>query len=161
MVDLIGVETRVMLLAAGLVFVWALLLGVQKYAQILASPNACAHPYTDIAHRAALMYSFALLLIAAFAELSTWDWRIDLAAGLALTTFFVAAIGSYQFQGLRQQTDNHGRVDRRRDRWVRGTPGRFRQSLDGLTDLSQQPSLASCVLPQFNSKCDWETSRRI
>ncbi len=106
MVDLIGVETRVMLLAAGLVFVWALLLGVQKYAQILASPNACAHPYTDIAHRAALMYSFALLLIAAFAELSTWDWRIDLAAGLALTTFFVAAIGSYQFQGLRQQTDN-------------------------------------------------------
>ena len=106
MVDSLGPETRVLLLAAGLVFLWALLLGVQKYVQIERSPDAAAHPYTDIAHRAALLYSFALLLIAAFAELSDWAWQVDLAAGLVEVVFFVAAIGSYQWHGLRRDTDN-------------------------------------------------------
>ena len=34
------------------------------------SENHLAHPYVDIAHRAALLYSFATLLIAVFVELS-------------------------------------------------------------------------------------------
>ncbi len=106
MLATLGPETRVMLLAAGLVFVWALLLGVQKYAQIQRSPEAVAHPYTDIAHRAALLYAFALLLIAVFAELSDWPWRVDLAAGLVQLAFFAAAIASYQWHGLRRDTDN-------------------------------------------------------
>lgn len=106
MVDALGPDTRVLLLVAGLVFVWALLLGVQKWVQIQHSPEAVAHPYTDIAHRAALLYSFALLLIAVFAQLSDWPWQVDLAAGLVQAFFFVAAIASYQFHGLRQDTDN-------------------------------------------------------
>ncbi|HEX7740517.1 MAG TPA: hypothetical protein VF426_12805 [Marmoricola sp.] len=102
----IGPETRILLLCAGIVFTWALALGVQKYVQIIRSADGSAHTYTDIAHRAALLYSFALVLIAAFAELSDWPWQVDLAAGLVEVFFFASAIGSYQWHGLRKDTEN-------------------------------------------------------
>lgn len=102
----LGPDTRLVLLAAGLVFLWALLLGVLKYRQILASAEGFAHPYTDIAHRAALLYSFALMLIAAFVELSAWSVTVDLVAAGLLTFYFVASIGSYMVHGIKQDTDN-------------------------------------------------------
>lgn len=102
----LALETRLVLLAAGLVFVWALALGVVKYAQISRSPVAQAHVYIDIAHRAALMYSFAILLIAVFAELSDWPTAVDLTAAGIQIFFFVGAIASYMWHGLRRDTDN-------------------------------------------------------
>ena len=54
--------------AAGGIFLLALILGVWKYRQMATSPEHLAHPYVDIAHRAALMYSFATLLVAVFVE---------------------------------------------------------------------------------------------
>lgn len=105
----LGAETRVVLLASGLIFVWALALGALKYAQMRRSPEALAHPYTDIAHRAALMYAFATALIAVFAELSDWPTWVDLTAALVVIAFFVGAIASYQWHGLRRDTDNQFR----------------------------------------------------
>ncbi len=105
----LALETRIVLLAGGLVFLWALALGVLKYAQMSKSPEAVAHPYIDIAHRAALMYSFAIGLIAIFAELSDWPTWVNLAAALVQIGFFVAAIASYQWHGMRQDTDNQFR----------------------------------------------------
>ncbi|WP_110208082.1 hypothetical protein [Nocardioides daejeonensis] len=102
----LALETRLLLALAGAVFLWALALGVLKYRQILASPTGHAHPYVDIAHRSALMYSFALLLLAVFAELSTWPTAVDATAGLIAAFFFVAAIGSYHWHGVRRDTDN-------------------------------------------------------
>jgi len=102
----LGSDTVAVLTAAGLVFLWALALGVQKYRQISTSPDAHAHPYTDIAHRAALLYSFAILLIAVFVELSGWSCTVNLIAAFVPIFFFVAAIGTYQFHGLRKDTDN-------------------------------------------------------
>ena len=99
-------ETPIVLLAGGLVFLWALALGVVKYAQIRRSPGAAAHPYIDIAHRSALLYAFAIGLIAVFAELSDWPTWVDLTAALVQIAFFVAAIASYQWHGLRRDTDN-------------------------------------------------------
>ena len=107
-VDL-GADTRAVLLAAGLIFLWALLLGVWKYRQITSSPEAQAHPYVDIAHRAALLYSFATLLIAAFVELSDWSQTVDLIAAFGLIAFFVAAIAGYCIHGYRRDTDNQFR----------------------------------------------------
>ncbi|HVL96618.1 MAG TPA: hypothetical protein VM266_12225, partial [Solirubrobacteraceae bacterium] len=52
-------DTKAVLLAAGLMFLWALGLGVVKYRQMATSETALAHPYIDTAHRAALLYSFA------------------------------------------------------------------------------------------------------
>jgi hypothetical protein len=105
----LGSDTVAVLAAAGLIFLWALILGVQKYRQIAASPEAQAHPYTDIAHRAALLYSFATLLIAAFVELSAFSTAVNLVAAFAPIFFFVAAIASYQVHGLRKDTDNQFR----------------------------------------------------
>lgn len=102
----LGLDTRLVVLAAGLMFLWALLLGVVKYRQILASPEWVAHPYTDIAHRAALLYAFALMLIAAFVELSAWSTAVNLTAAAVLTVFFVVSVAAYMEHGLRRDTTN-------------------------------------------------------
>jgi hypothetical protein len=102
----LGIDTRITLLAAGLIFVLALVLGVWKYRQIMSAPDHRAHPYVDIAHRAALLYSFATLLIAVFVELSAWPTWVNLTAAMVVVFFFVAAIAGYIGHGLRRDTVN-------------------------------------------------------
>ncbi len=104
-----GGDTKAVLLAAGLIFLWALALGVWKYRQMIAAEDGLAHPYVDTAHRAALLYSFATLLIAAFVELSTWNAAVNLVAAFAAIAFFVAAIASYCWHGMKRDTDNQMR----------------------------------------------------
>ena len=94
------------LLAAGLIFLLALVLGVWKYREMLTSPDHLAHPYVDIAHRAALLYAFATLLVAVFVELSAWPGWVNLAAAMVMVFFFVTAILSYVMHGLRRDTTN-------------------------------------------------------
>lgn len=105
----LGADTKAVLLAAGLIFIWALLLGVWKYRQMAASRKGLAHPYVDTAHRAALLYSFATLLIAVFVELSGWSEVINLIAAFAVIAFFVAAIAVYTWHGAVRDTDNQFR----------------------------------------------------
>ena len=105
----LGDDTLITLLIAGLLFLWALGLGIIKYRQMVTSENALAHPYIDTAHRAALLYSFATLLIAVFVELSGWSTTVDLVCVAALEVFFVGAILGYMVHGLRGVTDNQFR----------------------------------------------------
>jgi hypothetical protein len=107
-VDL-GSDTKAVLLSAGLIFLGALLLGVWKYRGMASSPEGLAHPYVDVAHRAALLYSFATLLIATFVELSGWSTAVNLIAAFAVITFFVAAILGYVYNGITRDTDNRFR----------------------------------------------------
>ena len=101
------------MLAAGLIFLLALGLGVWKYRQMVTSENHLAHPYVDIAHRSALLYSFATLLTAVFVELSAWPTAVNLVAAGVLVAFFVIAIGSYIVHGaLRDTTNQFERPDR-------------------------------------------------
>lgn len=102
-------DTSVVLLAAGLIFLWALLLGVWKYRGMATSEDGLAHPYVDTAHRAALLYSFATLLVAVFVEFSGWSETVDLIAAFALIFYFAAAIVGYMFHGWRRDTDNQFR----------------------------------------------------
>lgn len=102
----LGIDTRITLLAAGLIFLLALCLGVWKYRQIMAAPDHRAHPYVDIAHRAALLYSFATLLLAAFVELSAWPTWANLTAAAVVVFFFVGAIADYIVHGARRDTTN-------------------------------------------------------
>src|SRR5918996_3000951 len=95
----IGGDTKAVLLAAGLIFIWALLLGVWKYRQMVSTPDGLAHPYVDTAHRAALLYSFATLLIATFVELSGFSDAVNLIAAFATIFFFVGATAGYAIQG--------------------------------------------------------------
>lgn len=87
-------------------FLWALLLGVLKYRQIMSSDSHSAHVYVDIGHRAALMYSFALLLVAAFVQLSAWSTFVNLLAAGAMAFYFFAAVANYTFHGWRRDTEN-------------------------------------------------------
>ena len=105
----LGGDTKAVLLAAAVMFLWALLLGVMKYRQIVASEESVAHPYTDIAHRAALLYSFALLLVATFVELSGWGTVVNLLAASALAVYFFAAVVGYNYHGWRRDTENQFR----------------------------------------------------
>ena len=93
-------------MAAGLIFLLALVLGVWKYRQILVVAGSPRHPYVDIAHRAALLYSFATLLVAVFVQFSAWPAWVNLTAAMIVVFFFVAAILSYIAHGLRRDTDN-------------------------------------------------------
>jgi hypothetical protein len=84
----------------------ALVLGVWKYRQIMTSDDHRAHPYVDIAHRAALLYSFATLLLAAFVELSTWPTWVNLTPAMVVVFFFVGAIAGYISHGAQRDTVN-------------------------------------------------------
>jgi hypothetical protein len=102
----LGIDTKITLLAAGLIFLLALVLGVWKYRQIMVAEEHRAHPYVDIAHRAALLYSFATLLIAVFVELSAWPAWVNLTAAMVAVFFFVGAIVVYMVHGARRDTVN-------------------------------------------------------
>ncbi len=102
----LGADTKVVLLLAAAMFLWALLLGVLKYRQIVESEESVAHPYVDVAHRAALLYSFALLLVATFVELSGWSTLVNLLAAGALSFYFFAAVAGYMVHGWRRDTEN-------------------------------------------------------
>ncbi|HEY0225466.1 MAG TPA: hypothetical protein VGC05_03530 [Mycobacterium sp.] len=54
----LGLDTKITLLAAGLIFLLALVLGAWKYRQIMVSDGHRAHPYVDIAHRAAAIIGY-------------------------------------------------------------------------------------------------------
>jgi hypothetical protein len=105
-VNSLGIDTIVTILAAGLIFLLALVLGIWKYRQIATAENHLAHPYVDIAHRAALLYAFATMLVAVFVELSAWPTWVNLTAAMALVLFFVAAIFEYIVHGMRRDTTN-------------------------------------------------------
>ncbi|MFD6397822.1 hypothetical protein [Nocardia sp. NPDC060249] len=100
----LGIDTRITLLVTGFLFLSALLLGVWKYHGIRT--DGAAHVYVDIAHRAALMYSFAGILLAVFTELSAWPTIVNLTADLVVLAFFAGAIASYALHGLRRDTTN-------------------------------------------------------
>jgi hypothetical protein len=105
----LGDDTKAVLLAAGLIFLGALVLGAWKYRQMATNPEGLAHPYVDVAHRAALLYSFATLLIAVFVELSAWSSAVNLIAAFAVIAFFVGAVAGYVVHGLCRDTDNQFR----------------------------------------------------
>jgi TRAP-type C4-dicarboxylate transport system permease large subunit len=99
-------DTKAVLLFSGIMFLWALLLGVWKYRQMTASAEGHAHFYVDTAHRAALLYSFALLLVATFVQLSGWGSAVNTIAAGAMILYFYAAVASYAAHGWKQDTDN-------------------------------------------------------
>lgn len=103
---LLSEAVRLCIVAAGLFFLSGLLTGVWKYAHIARSPDATSPVYVDIAHRTSLLYSFAALLLAVFAQLSAWSPGLNLWAAAVPLGFFAAAIGGYILHGLLRDTDN-------------------------------------------------------
>jgi len=92
--------------ACGTFFLTALLSGIWKWRAMLASPEHQAPHYVDIGHRAALLYSFACLVIIHFLELSPLPEPLNVAAAAAPLLFFAIAIASYLVLGYLDHTDN-------------------------------------------------------
>lgn len=93
-------------LAAGVFFLAGLVTGVWKYVAMMRSDKAEAPYYVNIAHRTSLLYAFAALLLAVFADLSAWSERVNFWATLFPLAFFAAAIFTYVLHGLLRDTDN-------------------------------------------------------
>ena len=93
-------------LSCGGFFMVGLVTGLWKYSRIATSATATAPVYVDICHRAALMYSFACLVLAEFARLSAWPMLVNLLAVAGPVLFFAAAVLGYAVHGFLADTDN-------------------------------------------------------
>lgn len=94
------------LFGAMIFFLTGLLTGAWKYFCIRSSPQAEAPAYVNIAHRAALQYSFAAILLAIFASLSVFSDTVNVIAVCLLLFYFALAIARYIFLGLTNTTTN-------------------------------------------------------
>ena len=92
--------------ACGVFFLTALLLGVWKWRAMLRAPDHLAPHYVDTAHRAALLYSFACLVLIHFAELSPFAEAVNVVAVSFPLLFFTVAIVGYIQLGWLDATDN-------------------------------------------------------
>lgn len=94
------------LLASGIFLLVALIAGVLKYRGIMKSENHRAPYYIDIAHRAALMYSFAALVMAELLKYSPYSVEIQLVITLVPLFFFAMSIAQYFKLGIENKTNN-------------------------------------------------------
>lgn len=97
---------KLSLAASGAFLLAGMLLGVVKYRRIMSSPAHRAPVYIDIAHRAALLYSFAALVIAKLLEYSPYPATAQLFAAGVPILFFAMTIMGYATHGLRDDTEN-------------------------------------------------------
>ena len=97
---------RLSLTASGLFLLTGLATGVWKYRRIMTSPEHRAPLYVDIAHRAALLYSFAALVMMKLVEYSPYSNGVQIAATSVPLFFFAAAVASYVYHGYVEDTEN-------------------------------------------------------
>lgn len=97
---------KISLAASGVFLLAGMLLGVVKYRAVMRSPAHRAPVYVDIAHRAALLYSFAALVIAKLLEYSPYSERVQLAAAVVPLAFFALTVAGYAAHGFRDDTEN-------------------------------------------------------
>ncbi len=97
---------KISLLASGLFLLVGMLVGIIKYRAMLTEEKHQAPVYIDIAHRAAFLYSFAMLVIAKLLEYSPYSQMVQLGAMGLVLTFLVLTLGGYFIHGLQNKTDN-------------------------------------------------------
>ena len=97
---------KIAIVFSGIFFLSGLLSGVWKYIQIHNNESGEAHIYVDICHRASLLYAFASILLAKFAEISQLSNTLELIAMVFIIFYFATAILSYAIHGLLKDTSN-------------------------------------------------------
>ena len=97
---------KISLLASGLFLLTGMLTGVLKYQRIMTSPEHRAPVYVDIAHRAAFLYSFAMLVIAKLLEYNPYSMKVQTGAVAAVLIFLVLTILGYLSHGIKNDTEN-------------------------------------------------------
>jgi hypothetical protein len=94
---------------AGGFFLVGLVCGAWKYLHIRRSREVRAPLYVDLAHRSALMYAFANILLSRFVEQGRWSDRVNVTAVVVLQIFFAASVLAYIVHGALGDTDNQFR----------------------------------------------------
>ena len=97
---------KISLLASGLFLLAGMLIGIVKHQKMLGNPEGTAPAYVDIAHRAAFLYSFAMLVIAKLLEYSPYSKTVQLVATGSVLTFLSITIVGYFATGVMNKTDN-------------------------------------------------------
>lgn len=97
---------KISLLASGLFLLTGMLIGIIKWRRMLQSETHTAPVYIDIAHRAAFLYSFAMLVVAKLLEYNPYSPTVQLAATLSILLFLIITIAGYLTHGLKNDTDN-------------------------------------------------------
>ena len=104
-----SLEIKISVTALCIFFFAALLTGVWKYVWVMRAPQHRAPVYVDIAHHAAMHYSFATLILILLLQLIGASSTINLIATVTILLFFAIAIATYIQLGLANQTDNQFR----------------------------------------------------
>src|SRR5918911_1228859 len=94
---------KISLLASGLFLLSGMLIGILKYQRIRTSVEHRAPIYVDIAHRAAFLYSFAMLVIAKLLEYNPYSMRVQVGAVVAVLTFLVLTVIGYLTTGIKNE----------------------------------------------------------
>jgi len=94
------------LAACGLFFLTGLLSGIWKWRAMRRKPDHRAPYYVDTGHRAALLYSFACLVLLEFVRQSPFSEPVTFFAAAAPIAFFALAVATYLLLGLQDRTDN-------------------------------------------------------
>lgn len=97
---------KISLLSSGLFLLSGMLIGILKYQRMMTRESHTAPVYVDIAHRAAFLYSFAMLVIARLLEYSPYSERVQLGATGLVLAFLVLTVAGYLMNGLTEKTDN-------------------------------------------------------
>ena len=97
---------KISLLSSGLFLLAGMLIGILKYQRIMASAEHRAPVYVDIAHRAAFLYSFAMLVIAKLLEFNPYSMKIQVGAVVAVLAFLTLTVLGYLRHGIMDDTDN-------------------------------------------------------
>jgi hypothetical protein len=114
----LSVAVVLAILASGLLLLLGLLSGVWKYLAIMQDPRGRAPYYVDITHRAALMYSFAAMVLAVLAYFSAWSALVNTWAVALNLVYFFGAILSYAVHGALRDTDNQFRSPHQLGAWT-------------------------------------------
>jgi len=101
-----NLAVKISLLSSGLFLLLGMLIGIIKYQRMLSTAEHLAPVYINIAHRAALLYSFAMLVVAALLEHGNGSLKLQLGATFSLLLFLTLTVFGYLAHGLQNQTDN-------------------------------------------------------
>ena len=98
--------TQISIVAAGGTLILGMILGIWKFFGMATSEEGFAHPYVDIAHRAALLYATATLILVPLAQFNDWSTTANTIAVGVVVFLFVANILNYSYHGWKKDTTN-------------------------------------------------------
>ena len=97
---MMNAAVKLCIFASGLFLLAGMGLGILKYRGMMRSAEHQAPAYIDIAHRAALLYSFAALVLAKLTEFSPYSNTVSMLAAAVPLFYFALTIIGYTKLGL-------------------------------------------------------------